>query len=329
MTPKEQWLQFYQHKYNDGTTFPNLAGLHIVGSDFTGINEKPHVGIDAGKDWFGCEWVKDTSIKVNIPDPRVKFILEDVSDWREVVQWPDLDAYDFETAARNSGVDQVDREQKLIYFTLVMGPWERLHALMGFEEALMALISDPEECDAFFTAFMDWRCKLLEKIKEYYNPDVIMYHDDIGTQLDMFFSPELWRRLMKPHLKRATDKVHELGMFMEYHSCGKLEQVVPDLVEIGVDAWQGQEINDIRALKELTAGKLEYHPLLDYATMVTKYNAGTATMDDVRAFVRESIEKNMVGGHYSPLMQPFGDPVTVVMTQEFAKIYMGQVGDPA
>lgn len=329
MTPREQWIKFYQHQYNNGKTMPDPMGLHVVAHDMTGLHDRGLNSLPQDKDWFGCEWVVDGSIGLAIPDPRADFPLKDVADWREVVKFPDLDAFDFETAYRNSGLEQVDRTQKLVYFNLTIGPWERLHALMGFEEGLMALMSDPEECDAFFTAFMDWRCKLLDKIKEYYNPDVIMYHDDIGTQLDMMLSPELWRKLMKPHLKRATEKIHSLGIFMEYHSCGKLEQVVPDLVEIGVDAWQGQEINDILALKKLTDGKLEYHSLLDYATMVTAYNANTATMEDVRAFVRKAIQDTLVGGHYAPMMQPFNDEVTTVMTEEYLKVCKDYIGEPA
>ena len=329
MTPREQWIKFYQHEYRDGTTMPSIAGFHMVTSDDAGMWDKPPVTMDYGKDWFGCEWVKDTSARQMIPDPRVEFLLEDIADWREVVRFPDLDAYDFVNAYNNSGVGKVDRTQKIIYYPVVACPFERLHILMGFENALIAMVTDPEECEAFFTAFMDWKCKLLEKVKEYFNPDVIMFHDDIGTQNNMFFSPELWRKMLKPHLKRATDKVHELGMFMEYHSCGKLEQVVPDLVEIGVDAWQGQEINDIAALKKLTGDKLGYHPIYDYQKMVAAYAAQKITLDDVRAFVWESTRKGMEGGHYVPLMQPFGDEVTVTMMQEFIKVCMKYGGDPA
>ena len=329
MTPREQWIKFYQHEYRDGTTMPSIAGFHMVTSDDAGMWDKPPVTMDYGKDWFGCEWVKDTSARQMIPDPRVEFLLEDIADWREVVRFPDLDAYDFVNAYNNSGVGKVDRTQKIIYYPVVAGPFERLHILMGFENAMIAMVTDPEECEAFFTAFMDWKCKLLEKVKEYFNPDVIMFHDDIGTQNNMFFSPELWRKMLKPHLKRATDKVHELGMFMEYHSCGKLEQVVPDLVEIGVDAWQGQEINDIAALKKLTGDKLGYHPIYDYQKMVAAYAAQKITLDDVRAFVWESTRKGMEGGHYVPLMQPFGDEVTVTMMQEFIKVCMKYGGEPA
>lgn len=113
-----------------------------------------------------------------------------------------------------------------------------------------------------------------------------------------------------------------------YRNSG-LEQVVPDLVEIGVDSWQGQEINDILALKKLTGGKLVYHSLLDYATMVAAYNAKTATMEDVRAFVRKAIQETIVGGHYAPMMQPFNDEVTTVMTEEYRKVCKDYIGSPA
>ena len=328
MNGKEQWIRFYKHEYQSGTTLPNLMAFHMVGAEATELGEMLSSKYESGRDWFGVEWVRDTGIGKTVPDPRADFLLDDICEWREVVQFPNLDEFDFEASARQSGLDEVDRNEKLIYFTLVTGPFERLHALMGFEEALAALLIDPEEVDAFFTAYMDWRCDLLERIKRYYDPDVIMYHDDVGTQRDMFMDPGLWREIMKPHLKRATDKLHELGIFMEYHSCGKIERIVPDLVEIGVDAWQGQEINDIMALKEQTGGMLEFHPILDYQKMIAEHAAGRVDLDGVRAFTRDSIARNMPGGHYAPLMVPFGDEVTMAMMQEFGKAYMGYVGDP-
>lgn len=327
MTPREQWVQFYEHGYDCSKT-PHLAGLHIVSSDAAGIPDRVKSMADSGKDWFGVEWVKDGSLSQTVPDPRVDFLLQDIEDWREVVQFPDLDHFDFETAVKNSGLDQVDRTQKLIYFPMVIGPFERLHLLMGFENSLMALISDPEECTAFFDAYMEWRCRLIEKVKEHFNPDVIMFHDDVGTQMDLFFSPETWRTLLKPQLKKAVDKVHELGMYFEYHSCGKIERIVPELVDIGVDAWQGQEINDIQKLKTLTGGKLEYHPILDYQKKITEYRSGKITLEDVRAYTKETILKNLEGGHYAPLVQDFGDEVTKAMLQEFVATMMQCMGAP-
>jgi len=63
-----------------------------------------------GKDWFGVPWVYGTSESAFIPDHRCKPILEDICDWKEVVQWPDLDAIDWEAAAISDGADKADRE---------------------------------------------------------------------------------------------------------------------------------------------------------------------------------------------------------------------------
>lgn len=325
MTAKEQWKAFYDHKYL-GNTVPSAEGMEFC-FEIVGPNDRIPALSDGGKDWFGVDWVKDGSIGVVIPDPRVKLILEDIVDWREVVEWPDLDAFDFEEAARKDNIHLIDRDKKMLYIPLYVGPFERLHNLMGFENALMALITDPEECEAFFDKFMEWRLKLMEKMKEYYNPDVFMYHDDIGTQRGLFFSIDTWRQLFKPQLKKAVDKAHELGIYFEYHSCGKIEDVIPELVEIGVDAWQGQELNDIAKLKTITNGKLAYHPMPDYQSLVAEHAAGKITVDDVRRITREKFEANLEGGCYYPWMPSFDD-VTLAMEEEINKLCAKYAGDP-
>ncbi len=329
MTPKEQMIRFYRHEYNCNG-MPDAKGLALMMGSKGLWDNCPNIpGRDAGKDWFGVEWVRDGSMGVMIPDPRAKAILEDVSEWREKVVFPDLDAWDFAEAARMDGADKIDRENKLVYFSVPQGPFERLHDLMGFEEALMALLTDQEECEAFFDAFLEWRFKYLDKIKEHYNPDVIMYHDDMGTQIGMFMSPDLWREIFKPRLKKAVDKVHSLGMFFEYHSCGKIEPIIPDLVEIGVDAWQAQAINDIAALKKLTAGKLEYHPVLDYQNLIADFQGKEIDEAYIREYTRKQVEALVEGGHFLPFPYAAGDPVTAIMLDETLKLCEQYVCDPA
>ncbi len=131
----------------------------------------------------------------------------------------------------------------------------------------------------------------MEKVIEYYKPDVLMFHDDWGTQNNMFFSPDVWRSLIKPQIKKAVDRCHELGVLFDMHSCGKIEAVVPEFVELGIDAWQGMEINDIPKLKSITGMNLGYHTTPDYQGYQTEALAGTLTEEDLRRRVREVFEK--------------------------------------
>lgn len=119
---------------------------------------------------------------------------------------------------------------------VINGPFERLHAMMGFENALIALVSDPDECYEYIKAIEDWEIEYFKKIAKYYNVDVINAHDDYGARDRMFMSPELWRKLIKPHLKRMVDACHEEGIMYQHHSCGYIELIIEDFVEIGVEA---------------------------------------------------------------------------------------------
>lgn len=311
MTPKEQMTAFYQHKYDQG--MPDIRGLYSIADPY-GIGERPPF-YQSGTDWFGVRWLRDEGINAIAPDATQEPILKDITKWKEVVQWPDLEAWDWSKARELDHLDEIDRENQLFLLFSVNGPFERLHMLMGFEEALCALLEEPESVTEFFDAFMDWKLRLLEKMVEVYRPDVIMFHDDWGTQTGMFFSPATWRELIKPQIQKAVDKCHELGVFYEHHSCGKIEQIVPDFVEMGIDSWQGQEINDIPALKKLTGGKLEYHPMPAYQGYVADVMAGKLTREELDVRVREDFYRNAEGGHYLPLMLPYGDWVTNHMTE--------------
>ena len=203
-------------------------------------------------------------------------------------------------------ISEIDRENKVFEIMFVNGPFERLHMLMGFENALCALLTDPEEVEEFFNTYMEWKIKLMEKVIEYYKPDVLMFHDDWGTQNNMFFSPDVWRSLIKPQIKKAVDRCHELGVLFDMHSCGKIEAVVPEFVELGIDAWQGMEINDIPKLKSITGMNLGYHTTPDYQGYQTEALAGTLTEEDLRKRVREVFEKTAEGYCYCPMFLPFG-----------------------
>lgn len=318
MTPKEQIKAFYSHQFDQG--IPDMAGMHII-ADPNGVGERPPFYQD-GTDWFGVRWLRAENINAIAPDAQQEPVLKDISEWKDVIKWPDLDAFPWKNAKEWDHLDEIDRENQMLLVFCVNGPFERLHMLMGFEDALCALLTDPEYVTEFFDRFMEWKLKLIEKIKEVYQPDILMFHDDWGTQNGLFFSPDTWRALIKPQIQKAVNKCHELGMFYEHHSCGKIEAIVPDFVEMGIDSWQGQEINDIPKLKQLTKGKLEFHTMPVYQNLVANGMAGKLTREELDKKMTEQFVKNAEGGHYLPMMIPFGDWVTEYMTEKLVQLSM-------
>ncbi len=314
MTDKERVMAFFHREMTD--ELPPASGLFVArGNTFY---ERPPF-VQDGVDWFGVPWKREENINALAPDHSQDPILEDISDWREVVTFPDLDSWQWDRVEELDQVSTWDREHKVIDMMVHNGPFERMHTLMGFENALCALLTDPEEVHAFLDAFMEWKCKLIEKIHIYYQPDVLMFHDDYGTQTNMFFSPDVWREFFKPQLKKAVDKTHELGMIFELHSCGFMEQIIPEFAEIGVDSFQGQEINDIAKMKAITGNKMAYHTTPKYQDFHGAYLTGTLTEEFVRKRIREGIKKLAPGGCYMPMPLPGKDWWLDIMIDEIAK----------
>lgn len=315
MTPKERVWAFFHHEPTD--ELPNDDGIFVLFNPEAYAERPPHT--TGGTDWFGVQWKYEESVDAIAPDHTQPPVLDDICDWKDVVKFPDLDAWDWSKVEEIDHISEIDRENKVFEMMFVNGPFERLHMLMGFENALCSLITDPDEVAEFFDAFMEWKLKLMEKVISIYKPDVLMFHDDWGTQNGMFFSPDIWRELIKPQIKKAVDRCHELGVIFDMHSCGKMEEIVPEFAELGIDAWQGMEINDIPKLKAITGNKLSYHTTPDYQKYQTAELSGTLTEEDLRRQVRETFYKTAEGYCYCPMFLPFGGWSKDIMIDEILK----------
>ena len=68
--------------------------------------------------------------------------------------------------------------------------------------------------------------------------DGIMFGDDWGYQRGVILGARRWRQFLKPHLARMYARVHEAGKYVLTHCCGSIEEILPDLIEIGLDVYQ-------------------------------------------------------------------------------------------
>lgn len=302
MTQKENMLRVFRHEIPEGLPHLLGEGVHFLAPQ-NGFCERP-AGGKGGTDWFGVKWSFIEGDLAPVPDCTVPPVCEDISEWRNQVVFPDMDAWDWKQAAEIDHVADVDRENKLLYTSSLNGFFERMHTLMGFENALCALLTDPEEVAEFLDVMADFKCKQLTKIKEYYNPDILNFHDDYGTQRGLFFSPELWRDLFKPRLKKVVDHCHELGMVFELHSCGLIEDIIPDICEIGVDCLQCMDINDIAKMKGITGNAMAYGVSPNFQRYASGLSTGKMTEADVRREVHEEMITLAHGGNYYPFINP-------------------------
>ena len=65
--------------------------------------------------------------------------------------------------------------------------------------------------------------------------DILRPHDDYGTQTGLLFSLKMWRDYFKANTRKLTELAHRYGVFYQQHSCGAVRQVIPELIDCGVD----------------------------------------------------------------------------------------------
>lgn len=247
MTPKEN---FYAMINNEQ---PEYAPCFVLDFNMsvllTNNADQPWQG---GMDPFGVNW--SLTHEGPLPEPG-KFMFTEISDWEKYVKFPDVDSLGLEqmAAIELQGFDP----NKPTNLASVCGIFERMAAFMGFENTLMALAEDPEECRRFAEAFADYKIATIERGIDLIHPDMVILFDDIATAQTLFMSPETWREVFKPAYKRIVDAVHAKGVIYSQHTCGKCEDIIDDYVDIGVRWWNSaQSQNDLVKIMKKYPDKL-------------------------------------------------------------------------
>jgi len=109
--------------------------------------------------------------------------------------------------------------------------------LRGMEQLLVDLISEEKRIEILLNRMANFSLQVaLQSLK--LGVDWIWLGDDFGTQQGMLLSPKLWRKYFKPRMARIISKIKHIkpDIFIAYHSCGSIWPIIPDLVEIGIDA---------------------------------------------------------------------------------------------
>lgn len=232
------------------------------------------------------------------PHPHVtpeNAVVKDIEHWETQLKVPSVEGLDW-TAAKN--VEQAtDRKEKFVGVMFGGGLFERSHHLMGMQEALIAYMEYPDEMQAMLSAIKDYKIAYIEEMARQVHPDIIFYHDDWGSKQNLFLPPRVWREIIKPLQKEIADAIHANGMIYMHHADCICEPIVEDMVEIGVDIWQGVIAqNDIVRIQEITGGKLAMvggidGPAIDYDMISDEV---------IRAEVRRAIDTYCPAGRFFP-----------------------------
>jgi len=134
-------------------------------------------------------------------------------------------------------------------FCLIGGTWAPFFhdslELQGMEEFFLNMYLNPAVVDYIIAGCFEFYHELDRRIFAQNQGVIDMYFigNDFGSQRALMLSPDMWRKLYKPRLKRLFEQARAAGCVTAFHSCGSIKEIIPDLIEIGVDAINPIQVN--------------------------------------------------------------------------------------
>lgn len=194
------------------------------------------------EDKFGCKW------KMGNPMHIIDYPLKEPE--MRNFKMPDLEDYFEKQLKPRWEGDFIRTEGQFRILFHAFGLFERSWSLRGFENFLMDLIINKKFAEQLLDTITEWTIKSINLMAQC-PIDAIFLGDDHSGQRGMLMGADRWRDLFKPRWKKIFDCIHHYGLYSIMHICGDTSEVIPDLIEIGLDCVEScqPEAMDIYKLK--------------------------------------------------------------------------------
>lgn len=217
-----------------------------VGDDFYAV-EVPYKSETANAIHAAFDWYMDGNVDAQERTLTDDGCFKDAQTLEDIAffQWPDPKDYiDVEECRRRV---EAAPEGKVVLGMMWSAHFQDACASFGMETAMMNMLVSPQVYSAVNEKIMDFYLKANEIFFEATKGKLhaILIGNDMGSQRGLMLSPDMVREFIIPGCRRLVEQAHRYGLKVIYHSCGAISDIIPDLIEAGVDI-----VHPIQALAE-------------------------------------------------------------------------------
>ena len=259
--PRQKWILPWAEK-----TYP--AEVKKLAADFPDdiveapvlYKKQPHISGDKYSpgeytDEWGCRFTNIHGGVIGIVQEPLIGSWDDLDKLRAPVEMLSLDTDAVNGFCRNT--------DKFVIQGTFVRPFERFQFLRTMEQALIDLLTEPPEMFDLLRIIHEHYCRELE-IWARTEIDALYLMDDWGAQDGLIASPDLFRRHFKPMYMDYAAIAAQNGKFLFMHSDGNIQDIMPDLVEIGIDALNSQLFcMNLKSLGDRFRGKITFWGEID------------------------------------------------------------------
>ncbi|WP_022666390.1 uroporphyrinogen decarboxylase family protein [Desulfospira joergensenii] len=229
------------------------------------LRTRPQRGETITNEWgITYSWPEDQLGPFPVHD-NGKMVLTDITKWKEQVTFPSVIFPEEHWEAAVKHAESVDRNDQFVTIFFASGTFEMTHMLMGMENAMMNLYEEPELMKELIDGLVDYEIEYAKQAIKYLKPDALFHHDDWGSQISSFMSPDMFREFYLEPYKKAYGFWKDNGVeLIVHHSDSYAANLVPHMIEMGIDIWQGvMTTNNTPELIKKYGGKISFMGELD------------------------------------------------------------------
>lgn len=300
-------------KYYGTDNLEPILDNHLLGLG-SGVGFFTDIGNDRVKDIFGVVWDRSADKDIGIVEGQV-------------LPEPTIAGYEFpDPIAPNVFAGIQDRLDSGVdgyrVFSIGFSLYERAWTLRGMETLMMDFFDNPRFVKNLMRSIADYNIAQVKAALKF-DIDGVYFGDDWGQQHGLQMGPELWHEFIFPELKRMYTAVKAAGKKVFIHSCGDVDELFDDLVDIGLDCFNPfqPEVMDVDVLMRQYRGRLAFNGGLS-----TQKTLPYGSVDDVVNATRHLLEMGSDGGYiFAPAHAVEGD-VPVENMVAFIDAVKSQIG---
>ena len=215
-------------------------------------------------------------------------VIKDIEHWQDYVHAPSLDFPEEEWAMLKGILDKVD--DNLAYKTPFVAPglFEQCHHLGEIHNTMINLYEYEDEMHDLIKYLRDYELGLAEGICKHLKPNALFHHDDWGSRTSTFMSPAMFEDFFVDAYKEIYGyyKSHGCELII-HHSDSYGANIIPEMIEMGIDVWQGpMHTNNVPELVKQYGKQITF--MGDIDNKFVDFN--TATYEDCVKAARNAIE---------------------------------------
>jgi len=202
-------------------------------------------------------------------------------------QWPDPD-----DPRRYEGFEQqlAGAEDRFVMFCFGHGIFERLHMLHGMSETLMDFYRRPKELHEILDRILDHHLRVFRHCAKlaHGRMHAAAMADDWGLQDRAFISVKLFREFFKPRYQKWFDEIKSHGCHTWMHSCGKINDLVEELIDVGLEVVNAQQPNvvGIEDMGRRYRGRICFESIVD-----TQSTLPRGSYEEIRRQAHELLDR--------------------------------------